>query len=136
MTYANSDTVKTLTNEQKPKNPNSSTIKYDTILIQALDHAETKIDSELFKNHVPIPTIPESIPKKDPLNNLVKAANLYAAAFMFDTYYSSNDNITPTSRSYKTDASDFLQGYIEIIREGYNEETGETRLPPVGSIVR
>ena len=116
MTYANNDTVKTLTEELKPSNPNSSTRKYDAILLQALEHAETKIDSELLKNHVPIPIIPDIIPEKDPLNNLIKAGNLYAAAFMFDTYYSSNDNITPTSRSFKTDASDFLQDYIEIIQ--------------------
>ena len=150
MTYAEQTTVEKRTVELKPNNDSTN---YDSILTDSLDHAEGKINLGLIQNNIPLPksvdvenlktqlqSEDEDIQveaKQDPLYNLINAANLYAAAFLFDTYYSSNDNISPTSTSYKKDADAFLQGYITIIQEGYNQETETTpSLPPVGSLVK
>lgn len=134
MSYADSTIVETLTNKLIPSNDRS---KYDALLSIAVDYSDNKIKNELIKNNVPIPTIPETIDPQDPANTLIKAANLYTAEFMFNTYYSDSDSLSPTSKQYRTDADTKLSNYIEIIHEGYNEETKEEEIPmpKFGSII-
>jgi hypothetical protein len=134
MTYANPATVQILTLKVKPK---KNTTNYDSLLQIAIDDSEDTINNELMQKNVPIPIIPTDIDEKDPLNTLFKAANLYAAAFIFNTYYSGNAALSPVSIDYNKKADAKLANYIEIIHEGYNEETQEDEvlLPKFGGLI-
>jgi hypothetical protein len=135
MSFADSSIVETLTLKVKPK---KNTTNYDTLLQIATDDADDTINNELIEKNVPIPTIPDDIDPKDPLNTLIKAANLYTAAFIFNTYYSGTASISPVSNDYNKKADTKLAKYIGIILDGYNEERkekGKPDLPPCGSLV-
>ncbi|MBZ2166302.1 hypothetical protein [Methanobacterium spitsbergense] len=134
MTYANISVVRTLTTQLSSNNGSD---KYEALLLIAIDEAEDTINNELITENVPIPTIPDPIDPKDPLNTLIKAANLFTAAFMHNTNRSSNDSLSPTAVKYEANAEKKLRNYIEIIHEGYNEETKEeeTPLPKFASLI-
>lgn len=100
MVYANSDSIQTLTNEVLSQTTEE---KYTNLLSHAINHAERKIQSKLQKQGL-------TPPSSDV--DLTEAANLYAAAFIFDTYYSGNETSSPTVKSYKADADEFVEGYI------------------------
>ncbi len=136
LTYADQTIVSTLTSEiaENMEEP----VKTST-LNQAINHAEITINSKLRKNKIDIPTIPGTVEKEDPLNNLLDAGILYAAAFFFDTGYSGNETSSPAARSYRSDADALVDDYIEIIREGYNQDDPDNDKPvriPIGSLVR
>jgi hypothetical protein len=136
MSYADSSIVRALTTQLVPNNDPS---KYEALLLIAIDDADDTINNELIQNNVPIPTIPDDIDSEDPLNTLIKAANLFTAAFMHNTNRSSNDTLSPTAVKYEANANTKLSNYIGIILDGYNEETKKKDkpvLPPCGSIVR
>ncbi|BDZ68595.1 hypothetical protein [Methanobacterium ferruginis] len=136
MTYAVSEEVTNLTNEiMEPM----TTDVANATLTKAISHAEIKINSKLRKNNIDISTIPDTVEEKDPINNLIEAGTLYAAAFVFDTGYSGNETSSPAVRTYRSDADELVDAYIEIIREGYNTEDPDIKKSvkiPVGSLVR
>jgi len=136
VTYADPGVVTTLTNEVMA---NMEEPVATATLTKALSHADIKINSELRKNSIPIPTIPETIDEEDPINNLLEAGTLYASAFIFNTAYSGNETLSPAARDYKSDADLLVESYIEIIREGYQKEDPDNPVSvkiPVGSLVR
>lgn len=135
--YADPEKVKTLTNRVKPA---KNTTKYEELLLIALDDADDTINGKLIAKKVTIPTIPEdhtTIDKKDPLTTLIKAGILYTASFMFNTYYADNESLSPTSRAYEKSADQKVSTYIEIILEGYNEDTKkqEREVPKFSSLI-
>lgn len=135
MSYTDENVVRSLTSTLVANNEPS---KYEALLLIAIDDTEDTINNELITNNVPIPTIPNTIEPDDPLNTLIKAANLFTSAFMLNTNRSSNDALSPTSVKYEANANIKLNNYIGIILDGYNEETKEKDkpdLPPVGSLV-
>jgi len=139
LTYADITAVLNLTKEVKTGMHNDEA--YDALQAKAIDYADKKINNKLKKNSVQIPTTTEiedlkskltsedeSIKKeaeKDPLTSIFEAGNLYAAAFIFTTYYSSSDTISPTSKSYQTDADEFVDGYIdEYLQDNQESHAG------------
>ncbi len=139
MTYANITAVLDLTKEVKMGIHNDET--YEALQTKAIDYADKKINNKLKKQSVPLPTTSEietlkskltsedeAIKKeaeKDPLTGIFEAGNLYAAAFIFTTYYSSSDTISPTSKAYQTDADEFVEGYIsEYLQDNQESHAG------------
>lgn len=125
--YATQADVEELTTELKPKNPTSDTTRYDATITLAMSHADKKINSKLRKSGVPIPAFSSfsGIDGDDPLNDLIEAGNLLAGSFMFDTYYSASDAITPTSKSFKDDANELIDNYVENYIENQYTSDGE-----------
>lgn len=121
MSYADPDIVTTLCNTIKPSQGNDST-KFDAVLLLAVDDAEDTIKTELIKNKVPILPIPADLDENDPLNTLIKAANLYATAFMDKTYQTGTEELSQTYNENMKLADKKVASYIEIILEGYSEE--------------
>lgn len=107
MSYADQDKVKILTKEV------AVGIKDDTIyselLSRAIDYADNKINNKLDENNIPPPSGNNA--------KLTEAGNLYAAAMIFNTYYSSNDTQSPTARTYREDADELVKGYIKNIEK-------------------
>lgn len=139
MTYADTTSVSNLTKEIEAGMHSDEA--YAALQVKSINFADKKINNKLKKNNVPIPTNTdietlktqltsedETIKEKaevEPLNSLIEAGNLYAAAFIFTTYYSSNDSISPTSKSYQTDADEFVEGYIaEYLQDNQEEHAG------------
>ena len=139
-TYADRDTVSNLANELLA-NPEGGNDAISQLINRAIKHAQTKINGKLRKAKIQIPEIPvdiETIDEEDPILNLLEAGDLYASAFVIDTKYSEADNQSPTSRVYRTDADEAVDAYIEIIREGYNQDDPENPMDvkiPIGSLV-
>jgi hypothetical protein len=136
MSYADPDIVTTLSNTLHP-GQNNDTTKFDALIVIAIDDAEDTINTGLIAANVPIPKIPDNIPKLDPLNTLLKAANLYATAFMEKTYQTDTENLSPTYIENMKQADKKLANYIEIILEGYDEDTekNDVPLPRFGGLV-
>jgi hypothetical protein len=138
VTYANADVVAELAKEAIANTDQSATPTIE----KSIRHAEIKINGKLRRAKISIPSLPESresLEDKDPLNNLLEAGDLYAAAFVLSTYYSGNDYTSPAVRDYRTDADELLDAYIEIIQEGYNKDDPDNPTDvkiPVGSLVR
>ncbi|MCE7699502.1 MAG: hypothetical protein K8E24_012095 [Methanobacterium paludis] len=137
MTYANEEAVTNLTTKVKP---NADTTNYDATMELALNFADSEINDAFIISNIPFPTVPETIDDRDPLNTLINAANLIAACFIFDHAYSGNTTLSALSTEWKKKATTKIDNYIQIILEGYDEET-ETKdepvkLPPVGSLVQ
>lgn len=139
MTYADEELVAELCKEATRNSQDSTAL--DTVIEKGINHAERKINRMLRAAQVKIPIVPQdhsTIKDEDPLLNLFEAGDLYAAKFILDTYYSGVEGVGAPS-SYKSDADDDVNGYIEIIREGYNEDDPDTPTEvkiPVGSLVR
>jgi hypothetical protein len=136
MSYADPDIVTVMCNTLKPTENNDSS-KFDALLLIAIDDAEDTINTSLFAGNVPIPTIPDTIDKLDPLNTLLKAANLYATAFMEKTYQTDTENLSPTYVENMKMADKKVANYIEIILEGYNEkdQKEEVDIPPFSALI-
>jgi len=136
MSYADPDIVTILCNDLKPGLNNDSS-KFDSLLVMAIDDAEDTINTGLMAGNVPIPTIPDTIDKLDPLNTLFKAANLYAAAFMEKAYQTNTGDLSPTYVENMKMADKKVANYIEIILEGYNEEDQkeEVDIPPFSALI-
>lgn len=109
MTYADDEDIKGMTQEVKDALPPE---RYTKALQLAIPHAEIKIRNKLLKNNITPPSTNDT---------LTNAANLYAAAFIFDTYYSGNETSSPTSKSYKEDADELVEGYIQTIHNNDNQ---------------
>jgi hypothetical protein len=108
--YADEDDVKTLTN-RVTTNP-SSNPTYTAVLELGMSDSDDKIKSVLINNNVPIP---------DTDDDLTKIANLYSAAFIFNTYYSNNATISPTSQAFTKDADKRLQDYIDTYLDAHSD---------------
>lgn len=138
VTYADSEVVAELAKEVIANTDKNAAPTIE----KAIRHAEIKINGKLRRAKISIPSVPEfreSLDDEDPLNNLLEAGDLYAAAFVFSTYYSGSDYTSPAVKDYRADADELVDAYIEIILEGYNQEDpnnpNDVKIP-VGSLVR
>lgn len=139
MTYAVITAVEDLTKEVKVGMHNNDA--YNALQTKAIDYSNRKVNKKLRDDSVPIPATTDidtlktkltstdaSVKEEaenDPLISLIEAGNLYAAAFIFTTYYSSSDTISPTSKSYQTDADEFVDGYIsEYLQDNQESHAG------------
>lgn len=111
MVYANTTDIETLTKEIK-NDASVTDEEYTALQTKASSLADKKINNKLRVKNVPIPTSLEDLENNDPLNDLIEAGNLFAAALMFDTYYAGNETPSPSSKTYKDDANSLVDGYI------------------------
>lgn len=111
MIYSNEYTIKILTKEIEGQIPDEH--DYMELLLQSINHAERKVKSKLRENNIPFPERTGEVETDDPIRDIMDASNLYAAAFIYDTYYAGNETPSPASKSYKTDADEFLNSYIQ-----------------------
>lgn len=113
MNYADTAAVKILTKEIVEAMDDDEA--YNSLLTQAVNHADRKINRQLRKNNVPTPTSSE--------DDLVEAGNLYSATFIFDTYYSDNETRSPSARTWEEDADNSVKDYIDTyLSENMNNE--------------
>lgn len=108
MTYADQSAVTTLT--QSVSTSMNDSESYNQLLNLALTHADNKVNSTLRRNMIPIDS--QNNPNLASNQNIQDAANLYAAAFLINTFYSDNDTASPTATSYTKDADSFLDDYV------------------------
>lgn len=127
MTYADSDDLETMTNEVKEA---MGDVNYLSLSTLAITHGDRKVNNKLQEKDVPIPESPEEGEEYD--DRIIGAATLYAAAFILNTYYSGNDNISPTAKAYTEDADNLINGYIE---EYLSEAAEEDSVGPGMSIL-
>ncbi|MDY9922789.1 hypothetical protein [Methanobacterium sp.] len=139
MTYADVEVVTALTKEATANSSGSTALTL--VITKGIKHADRTINGTLRDEKIPIPTVPEdhdSVDDEDPLTNLLEAGDLYAIAFIMDTYYSGMEGVG-SPKTYRQTADDLVAKYVNIIREGYNEEDPDNPADvkiPVGSLVR
>jgi hypothetical protein len=112
-TYADPTEAQKLTREVREGLHNSD--DYEDLLVRALKYSDRKINNRLKKEGIGTPAAADE--------DLMEAGNLYAAALIFNTYYSSNDRTSPTAAAYKNDADEFLESYIDGLEKTDTEQS-------------
>jgi len=90
---------------------------YTTLETDAIEYSDNKINSALRKESIPIPTVPNPLPDDSPINDLVEAGCLYAAAYIFNDYFSAHDRNSSATTTYRSDADTFLNNYIKYYND-------------------
>lgn len=107
MVYADDGVVTTLTNEIS--NAMNDEDDFNALLTRAIQYSDRKINNKLADEDLTTFTEGDTNIPED----LQEAGNLYAAALIFNTYYSSNDRSSPAASSHRNDADDFVKAYIK-----------------------
>ena len=120
--YADQDTVESLTGIVKAGLNNDTT--YTNWLNIALFFAQNKINSALGAAGVPIDSV--NNPNLTSNEFIETAANSYATSFIYNKYYSDEDNSSSTAKLDYTDADTFVNNYIDQWFKR-NENSGYSR---------
>ena len=109
MTYANSDTVTTLTLDIKVGLKDDDL--YNSWLTLALNYSDNKINSTLKAAMIPTDLSANTQLSSDV--DIQEAGNLYAISYMNRRYYTDEDTGSSSSNDDKTDANNFVKEYID-----------------------